>query len=327
MNSNAWDKFLLVSVAVIILGLSGLFVMKALGFAERFELVSGTPNDELPPTDTSIVNFGIAAVQQEQMWSTPLKGDPAPKPVPLFVSIPIVESDGVLIDMLDPNAPVLRPPVTNAWLMNNNLDFLNAGVLSQDPDRDGFTSLEEWNAKTAPSDPDSHPPYAEKIQMISRQQTEYKLKFSARPDSERFQIMRIPTAKWPQRANFYLRIGETSEDGQFRLDSFEERQAQSSVGIQVDASVLDITYLPTNGKFQLIRNVDTLIPTYFAELAFPLDTASLQGDDRYVKEGDAFNIVIDPETKYRVVEVKESSTVIEYQTGTGPVQTIEIPKK
>lgn len=163
--------------------------------------------------------------------------------------------------------------------------------------------------------------------MLSRQQTEYTLKFSARPDSERFQIMRLPTAKWPQRANFYLRIGETSEDGQFRLDAFEEKQAKNNVGIDVDASVLTITYLPKNEQVQLVRNVDQVIPTYYAELAFPLDSSTLQGNDRFVKEGDAFNIVIDPETKYRVTKVGENSTTVTYQTGTGPEETVEIPKK
>jgi hypothetical protein len=46
-----------------------------------------------------------------------------------------------------------------------------------------------------------------------------------------------------------------------------------------------------------------------------------------VKEGDAFNIVIDPETKYRVVKVNENSVIINYQKGDSPEQTIEINKK
>jgi len=62
-------------------------------------------------------------------------------------------------------------------------------------------------------------------------------------------------------------------------------------------------------------------------LAFPLDPATLSGNDRYVKEGDAFNIVIDPETKYRVVKVNENSVIINYQKGDSPEQTIEINKK
>ncbi|MDF1859253.1 MAG: hypothetical protein P1U87_03505 [Verrucomicrobiales bacterium] len=322
MNKNAWDKMLLAAVSVVVLGLSGLFVMKALGFSERFTMEAAKPNNELPEIPIERVSNAKIVVDVNPEWKTPEKGSP-PKVVPLFVSIPVVESGGQLIDMLDPNAPKLREPVTNSWLMENELDFLNAGVLSQDTDGDGFTNLTEWNEKTAPRDPDSHPSYAGKVVMHSRQQQEYKLKFSARPDAERFQIMRLPTNRWPQRDNFYLRIGEISEDKQFRLDAFEEKRARSSVGIEVDASVLTITYLPKDEEFQLIRNVDTVLPTYFTELEFELEP----GKKFFVKEGDAFNIVKDPDTKYRVVKVNEDSTMISYQSADGPEKTLEIKKK
>ena len=46
-----------------------------------------------------------------------------------------------------------------------------------------------------------------------------------------------------------------------------------------------------------------------------------------MKEGDAFNIIRDPETKYRVAVVNEDSVSINYQTGTDPEQTVEIKKK
>ena len=74
--------------------------------------------------------------------------------------------------------------------------------------------------------------------MHSRQKQEYKLRFAARPDPERFQIMRLPSVRWPQRDNFYLRAGETSDDEQFRLDSFEEKRALNNVGIEADATCL-----------------------------------------------------------------------------------------
>lgn len=309
------------------MGLSGLFVMKALGFAELFTMEAAKPNNDLPEVDLPRVKGAEAVLNGAFVWKTPEKGDPASKPVPLFVSIPIVESGGQMIDMLDPNAPMLRKPVTNSWLMANKLDFLNSNVLNQDPDGDGFSSLQEWEAKTGPSDPESHPPYASKIQMISRQQQEYKLRFSARPDADRFQIMRLPTGRWPKRANFYLKVGEVSKDKQFRVESFEEKRARNNVGIEVDASVLTVNFLPQSKEYQLIRNIDTIIPTYFVELAFPLDPSSLVGKERYVKEGDSFNIVIDPETKYRVVKVNENSVIISYQKGDAPEQTIEINKK
>lgn len=324
MNNKAWDKFLLLAVSVAVIGLSAMFAMKALAFGERFGMERGAKSDELPETLEGRAAGATTFVEKNQSWATPSKGEGTKlKLVPLFVSVPIVEAGGKLIDMSDPEAPQLRPPVTNAWLTSNNLDYLNSSVLSQDPDGDGFTNLAEWEAKTNPVDPKSHPPYAEKLIFSSRQQEVYMLRFSARPDAERFQIMRIPTAKWPQRDSFMMKVGEISKDQQFRIESFEEKRAVNNVGIEADATEVVITYLPKQETVVLRKGVDAPVPTYFAEMKFELDPQFKQ----YVKEGETFNLTADPDTKYRVSKVNEDSVVIIYQTGTEPEQTVEITKK
>ncbi len=323
MNDKAWDKLVLLAVSVLVIGLSVLFGMNASAFGERFGIERGRPNNELPETLAARAAGATAFVEKTQTWVTPTKGEGAKlKQVPLFVSVPIVEAGGRLIDMSDPGAPQLRPPVTNAWLMSNNLDYLNSGVLSQDPDGDGFTNLAEWEAKTDPIDPKSRPPYAGKLIFKSRQQQDYTLRFSARPDAERFQIMRIPSAKWPQRDSFMMKVGEVSKDQQFRIDSFEEKRAVNNVGIAADATEVTVTYLPTQEKVILVKSVDTIIPTYFAEMGFELD-AQFQ---EFVKEGETFNLTKDPDTKYRVIKVDEDSVTITYQSGAEQEQTVEIKK-
>lgn len=322
MSGKAWDKFILLIVGLVVIGLAVMFSMQAMAFGDRFGLNETTPKNDLPETKEALAGAAKSFVEKAKSWSNPVKGS-APKPVPLFVSIPLIEKDGAVIDMLDPNAPLLRPPASNAWLMSNNLDYLNAGVLSQDSDSDGFPNREEWDAKTNPRDAKSHPPYAAKLIFASRQKQDYIVKFAARPDADRFQIIRVPSAKWPQRETFLMKVGDTSGDQQFRIESFEEKKAVNGVGIEVDASVLKVTYLPKNEVHELVRNVDTSIPTYFAEMKFELDPQFQQ----YVKEGETFNLTMDPETKYRVKTVNESSVVVVYQTGSDPEQTLEIPKK
>lgn len=321
MSGKSWDKLILLAVGLVVTALSVVLSLGAMSFGEKFVLRPATPDDTLPETQEPFAKLANSLVEKTQTWANPMKGA-APKPVPLFVSIPIVEARGTLIDMLDPNAPKLREPVSNAWLMSNNLDYLNAGVLNQDTDNDGFANRAEWDAKTDPNDPKSHPPYAEKLIFASRQQEVYMLKFAARPDPERFQIIRVPSAKWPQRETFLMRVGEVSKDQQFRIESFEEKTAVNNVGIQADASELTITFLPKSETHVLVRNLDRPIPTYYAEMKFELDSAF----QKYVKEGETFNLVVDPETKYRVVKVEENSVSITYQTGTEPEVTVEIPK-
>lgn len=322
MSGKSWDKLILLLAGLLVIGVSALFSLSALGFSEKFVVPRTTAKNEIPETEVGKTNIAKGYVEKTQTWADPGKGV-AGTAVPLFVSIPIVEARGELINMRDPNAPKLRPPVDNSWLMSHNLDYLNSGVLSLDPDNDGFTTEAEWEAKTSPVDPSSHPPYARKLLFASRQQEVYLLKFAARPDPERFQIIRLPSAKWPKRDTFLMTKGQVSEDQQFRVDSFEEKTLPKG-GISVDASEVSITYLPKNEKVVLVRNVDTTIPTYYAEMKFELDPTF----QKYVKEGDAFTLdKIDPNTKYRVVKVNDSSVVVTYQTGTEPEQTIEIPKK
>lgn len=321
MSGKSWDKLILLLAGLAVIAVSAMFSMRALGFSENFVMPQTTPKNDIPETEVGKTNIAKSYVEKTQTWADPGKGA-GQSAVPLFVSVPIVEANGVLINMRDPNAPKLRPPVDNSWLMAHNLDYLNSGILHLDPDSDGFTSLAEWEAKTSPVDAASHPPYAQKLIFASRQQEAYMLRFAARPDPERFQIIRLPTAKWPQRDTFLMTKGQVSEDQQFRVESFEEKTVPKG-GINVDASELTITYLPKNEKAVLIRNVDTPIPTYYAEMKFELDPTFQQ----YVKEGDAFTLQIDPNTKYRVVKVNEASVVISYQTGTDPEQSVEIPKK
>lgn len=321
MNNKAWHHFLLIAVAVIVIGLSGFLITKSLGFNDRFGMSETTRNDELPPTETKLAQVAQQLVELRNDWKIPSKGD-APKPTPLFVSIPIVEADGRLYDMLDPKSDSLRPPVTNAWLLSNNLDYLNSGVLAQDPDADGFDSLAEWEAKTDPRDPAVHPPYADKLVFVERLSKVYKLKYSAQLDAERSQITRMPTPLFPKQEIYYLKIGETSGDGNFRLDSLEKKTARNSVGIEVDASVLKITYLPLGSQHDLVMKEELPIPEYYAHLQFLLDGSF----DERVKMGDTFSLVKDPETKYRVTAVTDSSVTITYQTGTQPEQTVEINK-
>jgi hypothetical protein len=322
MSGKSWDKLILLLAGLLVIGVSALFSLSALGFSEKFVVPRTTAKNEIPETEVGKTNIAKGYVEKTQTWADPGKGV-AGTAVPLFVSIPIVEARGELINMRDPNAPKLRPPVDNSWLMSHNLDYLNSGVLSLDPDNDGFTTEAEWEAKTSPVDPSSHPPYARKLLFASRQQEVYLLKFAARPDPERFQIIRLPSAKWPKRDTFLMTKGQVSEDQQFRVDSFEEKTLPKG-GISVDASEVSITYLPKNEKVVLVRNVDSTIPTYYAEMKFELDPTF----QKYVKEGDAFTLdKIDPNTKYRVVKVNDSSVVVTYQTGTEPEQTMEIPKK
>src|SRR5690606_36077504 len=86
------------------------------------------------------------------------------RPVDLFTGIPLFikrDAPQTAID-LQKDAPV-HAPIPNTWWIENRLDPGFADSPQRDPDGDGFTNLEEYNAKTNPNDPTSHPPLLAKL--------------------------------------------------------------------------------------------------------------------------------------------------------------------
>ena len=320
MNS-AWDKFVLIGAGVAVLAVSGLFAFKAISFPAQFERDAIAENNTIEENDINRVKEANAIVNANATWELPMKGDP-PKPLPLFKSITIVEVNGNLIDMMNPTSELVRPPVSNQWLIEHSLPFLNAAVLSQDSDNDGFSNLEEWETKTSPKDSNAHPPYAEKLYVLARKSKGYQLKFAAKPDAERFQIIREPTAAWPRRETFIMRIGEISSDQQFRIDAYEEIEKKVN-GIDRDVSELKITYMPSSEKQVIQKNVAKVIPTYFGELSYDLGTVEPQ----YIKEGDTFTLSNDQKNKYRLLKIEEDSAKISVESETGEEKEIEIRTK
>ena len=56
----------------------------------------------------------------------------------------------------------VHSPVPNEWFEKYGLPIEEADVLDQDPDKDGFTNLDEWQGNSDPTNKDSHPDYVTK---------------------------------------------------------------------------------------------------------------------------------------------------------------------
>ena len=63
------------------------------------------------------------------------------------------------------SGPPIHGNIPNKWFLDNGLEdiFIYSDVLTRDPDNDGFTVQEEYEAKTHPNDPNSHPPLINKL--------------------------------------------------------------------------------------------------------------------------------------------------------------------
>jgi hypothetical protein len=318
--SANWEKALLLLVSLIVILIGVLFVKQSLNFKDRFDFADVVKSSELPETGIERVRSAKAVVSVVDPWKTPVRGGSAAKEVPLFVSVPIVQVGENIIDMMDPNAPMIREPVSNLWLQEHGLNYKESDILTQDEDGDSFTNIEEWDEKTSPSDPASHPSYGLKLVMVARQQQNYVIEFAGTPDANSYQLTRHPTTNY-QRDTFIQQLGTITEDGKIKLERFEELEGTRN-GITIDVSKLHVTYVESGQPFELVRRQKVTIPTYFLEVTYKLGELERQ----YYKIGEEIVLPNDPETKYKVVDIQENSATISFLDANGSEKKIEIKK-
>lgn len=185
-----YDRLLLAIFALVLLVCAGLLFNNVRGYHETFAgLRDQVPQKRSLPVS---VDPGKIAAEQKKVadpdtWGSRMLGPN--RRLPLFVSVPYIAksevdpSGQVKTELLDPYTDdpngMIHKPVPNAWLIEHNLDMLAGNVLDQDPDGDGFTNLDEYNGKTDPNDPKSHPPYWTKLVLTRFQRIPFRLLYEA----------------------------------------------------------------------------------------------------------------------------------------------------
>lgn len=311
-NGN-YEKVLLGVAAFIALAIAGLLVWQSQQFKERLvRMPASSKNDPgQPPTD--LVKATIQRLVEKVTWVSPVING---KAVPLNKSVRLVLKGDQLIDLLVEKVQ-LRPPMPNAFIVENNLPnylFSNFGDL--DADEDGFSNLEEFEAKTDPKNPSSHPPVTNKLFLARRIAHDYIIRLNS--SSEPFQVMKIlpapdrPISKFVSvGADFGFERGSE----RFRAVKFESKKIPDpSVG-EKDVSELTIFDKTTEKEYVVARGTDTNLAEYEAEFEFLLG----KRQPRVVKKGDTFQIPGIGQT-FRLLEVEENSAVIQpVEEGSQPI--------
>jgi len=97
--------------------------------------------------------------------------------VDLMTGVPLYAKRGDAqnpVDLLK-SAPV-HSPIPNTWWLEYDVDPSYSDSPLRDPDEDGFTNMEEYLAKTDPSDFKSHPDPILKLKVAHVKTTQYMLK-------------------------------------------------------------------------------------------------------------------------------------------------------
>lgn len=289
------ERVLLGTLAFIVLALSGLAGWQALSFPEKFaeRNSSKKPDNKIVPPNVEAVDSTTATAAAPRSF-TGHDGS-------LFVSRPYVLKDGTLVDPLEGGQP-LHPPIENAWLIKYNLDYAEPDVKDQDPDKDGFSNLDEFLAGTDPTNDKSVPPYYTKLRLLKFDPKPFRLRFSGTPDEG--QTFTINTRDLGGRTQF-LQKGETIQGAPYKILSYTPKKEVRNE-IEVDVSELTIQNTETGQNIVLVYDKEADDPTSYGEFLYLFDNTKFR-----VKKDDEFSLKPDETRKYKLIDISAQEAVIQ----------------
>lgn len=317
MNKH-YDKIILVFVVIVTIALAAVWIPGYLGLSETFavsEKFSGKEN--YGEASAEAVQETIDHMQRDISWATPtLEGVPQ-KPLPLTRSIPIWVKNDEEIDLLDPDAAKIRPPLDNSWAFKYGVNVGRDDLLSLDEDNDGYNTLEEFNGgKTDPGDPDSHPSYTTKLVLSEIKEDTYALiyrtgdnpegEFGVREEATRYEA--DPPRTPPRRKSHFLKIDKEfgthpGHEDRYKITAFEKRTVPGGAGgIPTPAHLLTIADKTSGKEFKLEYKKSKMETTYYAVIDFQLPGSEAKLGP--FKVGESFELSTEPGVKYEITELE-----------------------
>ena len=195
----------------------------------------------------------------------------------------------------------VHPPVPNDWFEKYGLHIEDADVLDQDPDKDGFTNLEEWQAGTDPTDKNSHPDYITKLHLVSATEEQFPFIFVSRMGNK-FGINSLDLNEPTQ----FLKVGDVIRGTQFKIANFTEKSARGEYGTNDDVSELLLEHQQTHVQVTLVKEKVATSPQSVATFVY-----TWGGRREFeVRKDQEFSLKPVEEIKYKLVDVQPGKAVI-----------------
>ncbi len=306
-----YDRFLLAVFALVLLVCAGLLINSARGYSEGFSSLQNQPAPNAKPevtVDKKDIDDKLDKLATPDLWKPRMLGK---NQLPLVKSVPYiakVNADGtkILVNPLEESAEPLHPPVTNDWIMSHGLDLLASNILEQDTDGDGFSTLDEWNGKTDPSNKDSHPPYWSKLYLKRFVRVPFHLRFESK-NNDQFFINETDNDEAPTQRK---KLGETVKLGKFtfKLTAYKEKY-DTSHNFKKDISELTLTNVETGQMVVLPKGEDVDSPTTYAVLNYVWNGPGAKPEFA-VQRDQEFTLAPENDVKYKVVELSDTDVKV-----------------
>ena len=284
-----------VTAAVIFLFVSAVSIWRsAAQFGTNFSALQAAPSPKKPKPPGKAAELESAAQKLHQPPQWTFSGRSG-----LFVPEKhFIGANGLPATL---QTTQVHPPVPNEWLEQFGLPIADADVLSQDPDGDGFTNLDEWQEHTNPINKNSHPDYLTKLKLKSFSLEPFRMMFSSWVE-DTFAINTIDLKQPTQ----FIKVGDTIAGTRFKIVKFTEKYQPNQYGTRVDVSELLLEQEESKAQLTLVKEEVAISPESVATFVYSW------GEQRefQVRKDQGFSLKPQEEMKYKLIDVQPTKAVI-----------------
>jgi hypothetical protein len=268
------------------------------------------------------------------------------RPLDLFTGIALFAKRDSS-DPVDPfKDPPVHPPIDNRWFLDNRIAIGYEDSPQRDPDGDGFSNIEEFEGKTLPNDPKSHPPLIHKLTYVDQEVKEWLLMYTMDigPGQNQFKFIHqdVRGKQFGMGMNQMVAPGGMLEfkdpgpgDGRFKLLKVEEREVKNErINIVEKKKFAIIEDQKANKKgdvFEIPRNMPNAVKKDHIrrdrKASLELRAIGFTGKPFLVEERTAFALPPGaPEKNYFLKEVTDDGVVVVVAGAGGQKEEVTIQK-
>jgi len=339
-----FEKALIGVAGVAALGFAALGFMKSSAVETDFAYqAKGTGKDDPTIPEAEATSKAVGSLTANRAIEQAEDGD---RKVDLFTGIPLFankNAPNTPIDLV--KGPMVHAPIENTWWIETGADVTYANSLSRDDDSDGYTNLEEWEAKTHPVDPKSVPPLVKKLAYVKDESTKWYVPFGLEsggkwapkllgeaPDKKKF-ANRVSAVEMLSPGDTFFKDGAMA--GRFKFTGIIQKEVVSQrTNSTQTVNVAEYEELKPNKagiKYQSqagLPEAEIDANAYFDRIAvLDLQAIGEKGKQFKVEEGTKFALPSGAtEKKYLMKKITPTSIEVEFDNDKGEKETLEIPK-
>ena len=286
-----YDRAILIAAALFLFISALVIWCSAILFGNRLVAPPTVPAKAASPPAVAVeLDRTAEQLQKPVQWKSSARSS-------LFVPEKhFIGADGMPATLQDTQ---VHPPVPNEWFEKYALPIEDADALDQDPDKDGFTNLDEWHGNTDPTNAESHPDYTTKLHLVSATEEPFPYIFASRTE-DTFGINDIDQSEPTQ----FLRVGDIIRGTDFKIIKFTEKK--ESNGMKADVSELQLEHQQRHAQLTLVKGKVATSPQSVATFVY-----TWGGRREFeVRKDHEFSLKPQEEVKYKLVDVRPDKAVI-----------------